>query len=61
MKHLQTILRAAPNALVFGGPPCSSYVWVNRATSGRSKEKPEGMTRKNYIQMANLNLESNKS
>ena len=56
LKHLQTVLRAAPSALVFGGPPCSSFVWANRATSGRSKEKPEGFTRKEYIKLANLIL-----
>jgi hypothetical protein len=34
------------------GPPCSSYVWVNRASSGRGPETPYGYEEKRYVNEA---------
>lgn len=42
MKLIQLALRARGDSLLHCGPPCSSWVWVNRGTSLRSKDSPEG-------------------
>lgn len=41
-RALQYALRVTENGLMHGGPPCSSFVWVNRATSGRGRDQPDG-------------------
>ena len=41
-RALQYVLRVTENGLMHGGPPCSSFVWVNRATSGRGRDQPDG-------------------
>ena len=35
------------------GHPCSSFVFMNQATSGRSDGNPEGDTSKSYVALAN--------
>ena len=50
---LQYILRARPAALVVGGPPCGSFVWINSATSRRSASQPFGDTTRQYVTAAN--------
>lgn len=50
---VQYVLRGKPSALVFGGPPCSSFIWLNSATSKRSKKAPFGDTSRNYVNLAN--------
>lgn len=49
------VLRVRPDGLVSMGPPCGSYVWVNRATSGRSSETPYGDETKSYVEAASTN------
>ncbi|CAJ1438647.1 unnamed protein product [Effrenium voratum] len=36
-----------------GGPPCGSYVFINRSTSRRSRARPFGDCRKQYVRDAN--------
>ena len=50
---VQYILRAKPNAMVVGGPPCSSFVWINSATSKRCADNPFGDTDREYIRSSN--------
>lgn len=50
---VQYILRLKPYAMCVGGPPCSSFVWMNVATSKRSKTRPFGNTALGYIQSSN--------
>ena len=50
---LQYVLRAKPNAMVVGGPPCSSFVWINSATSKRSADNPFGDTDRQYVRSSN--------
>ena len=40
------------------GPPCSSFTWLNRGTSKRSKESPNGDLSQRSVRQANLFLES---
>ena len=40
--------------LLHGGPPCSSWVWINRGTSGRSASKPEGAAANMIAEAASL-------
>ena len=49
-------LRCQVGALVMGGPPCSSFVWINSATSRRSRGRPLGDTSKKYIRSSNKPL-----
>lgn len=42
LRLLQQTLRGKEDSLLHAGPPCSTWVWVNRFTSGRSKEEPQG-------------------
>lgn len=35
-------LQLAPNALLHAGPPCSSWVWISRGSTKRSKKNPMG-------------------
>ena len=45
------------DALLHGGPPCGTYVWVNRATSKRSGECPDGDVSVTSVANANLLLD----
>ncbi len=36
------VLRVKEEGFISGGPPCGSFVWINRATSGRSQALPYG-------------------
>mmetsp|Transcript_79355 Transcript_79355/g.125158 ORF Transcript_79355/g.125158 Transcript_79355/m.125158 type:complete len:346 (-) Transcript_79355:158-1195(-) len=46
-------LRAKPNSLALGGPPCGSFVWINLSTSGRSRDDPFGNCDRQYVASAN--------
>ena len=53
---LHMVLRLKVGGLLVGGPPCGSFVWVNRATSKRSKQNVFGDTGKSYVKAANAIL-----
>ena len=40
------------------GPPCGSYIWMNRATSCRSRENPYGDQSREYVERASMTLSS---
>jgi hypothetical protein len=42
MHAIRAVLRLRVNSLLFLGIPCSSWVWMNRGTSKRSKSNPLG-------------------
>ena len=42
LKLIQLVLKTRADGLIHCGPPCSSWVWVNRATSKRSRDSPAG-------------------
>lgn len=48
-----SILRLKVEGLAFAGLPCSSFIFLNRATSRRSATQPLGATFKKYIKEAN--------
>ena len=50
------VLRVRAEGFISFGPPCGSYVWINRATSGRSQEHPYGDESKPYVNKATMNL-----
>ena len=54
VKALHLFIRLRPFGLSVGGPPCSSFVWMNRSTSKRALWKPEGDLNRAYIRDANL-------
>ena len=53
---LLKVLRLKPGGLLVGGPPCGSYVWINRATSCRSQTRSMGDCTKAYVRNANTCL-----
>ena len=53
---LLMVLRLRPGGRVVAGPPCVSFVWINRATSLRSRARIFGDTAKAYIKAANAIL-----
>ena len=53
LEILKQVLKLRPHSLLVGGPPCGSWTWINRSTSGRSKSKIFGNTYRSYIREAN--------
>ncbi len=53
LKLIQLTLKVQEDGLVHGGPPCSSWVWVNRHTSQRCVDNPEGDASVESVGMAN--------
>lgn len=51
-KFILCILRTMEYGMLVGGPPCGSFVWVNRHTSQRSKTRPFGCALP-YVKHAN--------
>lgn len=51
-------LRVAAGGVLTLGPPCGSFVWVNRSTSQRSPSRPYGNERLGYVETASLLLGS---
>ena len=50
------VLQAKEDALIHCGPPCSSWIWVNRGTSRRTREEPEGDAGVNSVLNSNARL-----
>lgn len=51
---LLVVLRLRENAVLHGGPPCSSFVFINSFTHGRTKSSPLGKFRlRGYVRAAN--------
>lgn len=55
-KAIQATLRLMENSLMHGGPPCSSFVFINQGTSGRSRENADGRERYESVRKANALL-----
>lgn len=56
LRLIQMVLQTKPDGLVHAGPPCSTWVWVNRGTSQRSSEYPEGDSTVPSVKSSNQNL-----
>lgn len=50
------VLRLEPGGLLTAGLPCCSFVFLNRSTSKRSRSRPLGDSKKEYIYLANMPL-----
>ena len=50
------VLRLEPGGLLTAGLPCHSYVYLNRSTSKRSKDKPLGDQSRAYVRLSNMLL-----
>jgi len=54
MRALWLTLRMREGSVLHGGPPCSSFVFINAFTHGRKKDRPLGNTQtRHYVRMAN--------
>lgn len=51
---LTLLLRLVPGGFHMTAPVCSSYTWINRASTGRSIENPLGDTTDPRISRANV-------
>lgn len=56
IRHLYAAMNIAPGGLAFIGVVCSSWVALNRGTSGRSRDNPCGREQFPSVQKANLML-----
>lgn len=56
LRLLQGCLRVAEDGVVHGGPPCSSWVWLNRGTSGRCDERVLGNEKEPSVRISNKNF-----
>ena len=54
---MHKVLKIRQNGLLFGGPPCSSWVFINAGSHKRTRESPEGDTTRSYISSANRFLD----
>ena len=52
---VRLVLKLKPQALLFGGPPCSSWVFINRATSRRSASRAMGDQKMEHVKLGNSN------
>ena len=52
---LRMVLQLRQKGLLMGGPPCGSWIWVNRSTSKRSRTRIFGSTARSYVKDANAN------
>ena len=53
---IRSLLRVKPDGLMLGGPPCGSYVFINRGTSKRSQWRHFGDCSLKYVRDANMIL-----
>ena len=53
LRAMHKILRIKPSGLLACGLPCASWVFMNRATSGRRPYRIFGTTKYAYIKKAN--------
>jgi hypothetical protein len=54
MLALEMVCRTKPYGLIHLAPPCSTFVWCNRFTSGRSQTDPEGRVCLEGVALSNL-------
>ena len=50
---IQSVLRLREGGLLFGGPPCATFVWMSRSTTKRSSENPQGAEDCKVVQVGN--------
>ena len=50
------VLRLAPGALLVGGPPCNTWVFMNSGTSRRTRKRVLGDQKKKSVKESNENL-----
>ena len=53
---MRLVLRLTPRGFLVGGPPCGSWVFINRSTSKRSRTRIFGNLKHQYVQDSNVTL-----
>ena len=53
---IKKVLKIAPFGMLFGGPPCGSWVYINRYTSKRTAQRIFGDCNRAYVRHANTSL-----
>lgn len=57
LRALSLALRLQAGGLCHAGPPCKSFIWINRHTSGRNRARPFGFASTlEYVRQANMCL-----
>eukprot|EP00959_Pyramimonas_sp_CCMP1952_P166247 3474636-Pyramimonas_sp.AAC.1 len=52
-RALTFVLGLKPRGLLWAAPPCSSWVWIGRWQTGRSRENPIGNEDADFVHKAN--------
>ena len=53
LRAITYVLGMKPGGLLWAAPPCSSWVWLSRGSTGRSLENPMGQTSYGRVRAAN--------
>ena len=56
LRALTYVTALEPQGLLWAAPPCSSWVWVGRSQTGRSKDHPLGDDTKPFVERANTQV-----
>ena len=56
LKAVQLVLRLKVGALLWAGTPCSTWVWISRSSTGRSRGNPLGRTDQHSVSDANVTV-----
>lgn len=57
IRAISLALRLQPGGLCHAGPPCKSFIWINRHTSGRNRARPFGFASTlAYVYQANVSF-----
>ena len=54
LRALAHIVNLAPDGMLWTAPPCSSWVWIGRSSTSRTRESPLGNTDHEKVHMANV-------
>ena len=54
---IRLLLKVVNGGLLFGGPPCGSWVFINRYTSGRTSTRVFGNCARKYVRESNVKLD----
>lgn len=53
LRALTYVLHLGPQGLLWAAPPCSTWVWIGRSQTGRTRRDPLGDKSKTFVDKAN--------
>lgn len=59
LEHLASkILQMKPGGVLWGGPPCKTWIWISRSGTYRTAKRPQGSLKVPRVAQANLPVEN---